>query len=88
MSLPELPQKDEDLLPPLGAAISVIREEQGMSVEAVAGRIGMNPEQLADLESGQSAPTWGDLRRLVASMEVPLTDLMDQVEASELEAWG
>lgn len=73
----------EDLLAPLGAAIVEVREQRRLSVGTVADRAGMSAEKLSEIEAGQSEPTWGDLRRITAGLEVPLPGLMAHVEACE-----
>jgi len=69
----------------LGAAIKAERERRNLSAEAVAARAGVKEPWLLRVEAGDGNPTWGHLRRLAEAMEVPLPELMKQVEDYEEE---
>jgi len=69
----------------LGAAIKAERERRNLSAETVAARAGVKEPWLLRVEAGDGNPTWGHLRRLADAMEVPLPELMKQVEDHEEE---
>ena len=68
---------------PLGDAIKAERERQKLGRGTVAARAGVKEQWLLKVESGQGNPTWGQLQRLAAAMEIPLPDLMQRIEDCE-----
>jgi XRE family transcriptional regulator, aerobic/anaerobic benzoate catabolism transcriptional regulator len=69
----------------LGTAIEALRERRGLSAQTLAERAGLSSSWLVDVEAGRGDPTWGDLRRISDAMDVPLPELMEQVERVEGE---
>jgi transcriptional regulator with XRE-family HTH domain len=80
------PQEDKSSVDPqkaLGDAVRALRKELGLSQQDLAERAGLPPSWLAHLESGRHDPTWGDMRRLAAGLEVSLEKLSELAEELE-----
>jgi len=69
--------------PALGVAMRQLREDSGLSREALAYQAGITPSALARIELAQSAPAWDTVRRVIAALDVPLSGLAAAVEAAE-----
>jgi transcriptional regulator with XRE-family HTH domain len=64
----------------LAAAIRSLREERGMTREAVAFHAGITNGSLARIELAQSAPKWSTVRLIATAMDVPLVALARMIE--------
>jgi transcriptional regulator with XRE-family HTH domain len=56
-----------------------LREERGLSQEAVGDRAGMTQSQYARIERGDVDPTLKTLKRLTVALDLPLSDLLMNV---------
>jgi transcriptional regulator with XRE-family HTH domain len=70
----------------LGQAVRALRTKAGIDQEALAERSGLPPSLIAEIESGRSDPTWGDMRRAAQALGVSLERLSELSE--ELEGEG
>jgi len=61
--------------PALGAAIRQLRNERGLTQEALAHEAGVTVSHLSMIERGHSNPTWGTVKRLAAALEASMGEL-------------
>ena len=64
----------------LGAAVADLRRRASLTQAELAERAELAEQEIAALEAGELEPTWGDLRRIAAALEVPLPDLLARLE--------
>lgn len=69
--------------PALGKAIRQLREEKGLTQEAVAHDAGITTATLGVIERGLSNPTWATLKGIVAALGVSMIKLAEVVEGYE-----
>jgi transcriptional regulator with XRE-family HTH domain len=74
-----MPPRDEPQTA-LGAAIRQLREECGLSQEAVALAADVHQTWLSRLESGTLNPSWGMVTRLAAALGLEVSDVAKAVE--------
>jgi transcriptional regulator with XRE-family HTH domain len=74
--------------PALAAAVRRMREERGLSLEALAFRCGINPASLDGIERAQLEPTWSTVRGIVRGMDAALVELVAAVEGRGSGARG
>jgi transcriptional regulator with XRE-family HTH domain len=67
--------------PALGAVLRKLREERGLSQEALAVRAGTTAGTLARLELGQSDPSWSTICAVAEALDVRLREVIAAVEA-------
>ncbi len=67
----------------LGRAISQVREERGVSVEAGAAAAGIADAELEAIEAGRLDPGYHGLRHLAAALGITSTALLLHVERDE-----
>ncbi|HEX5527386.1 MAG TPA: helix-turn-helix transcriptional regulator [Solirubrobacterales bacterium] len=77
-----MPRRD-DPQPGLGKAIRTLRTEAQLSQEALGQRAEIHPTWISHIESGRINPTWGNVRRIAAGLEVPLFQLAELAEKFE-----
>ena len=58
--------------PALGKAIRQLREERGMTQEALAHAAGVTVGHLSTIERGHSNPTWGTVKGIAKALDVAL----------------
>lgn len=58
--------------PALGKAIRQLREERGMTQEALAHAAGVTVGHLSTIERGYSNPTWGTVKGIAEALDVAL----------------
>jgi len=78
-----MPRRDEPQVG-LSKAIRQLRHEVHMSHEALGLIAGIHPTWISHMESGRVNPTWGNVRRIAAGLDVPLPVLAALAE--DLEA--
>lgn len=61
--------------PALGKSIRQLREERGVSQEALAHAAGVTSGTLSLIERGLSNPTWGTTKGIAAALDVSIADL-------------
>lgn len=67
----------------LGRAVGQLREEAGLTREALAERAGLSTSQLTRIEAGEDDPVWGDMRRVAAGLGVSMERLAEVAEEFE-----
>lgn len=72
-----------DRLTAVGRRIRELREEQGVSLSALAARAGIGKGTLSELETGQRNPTLETLYALAAPLQVPLAVLLGEEPGAE-----
>jgi transcriptional regulator with XRE-family HTH domain len=60
----------------LGAAIRSIREERGLSIEALAGEADLHTVSVSRIEGGTQNLTWEALTNLADALDVDAVDLV------------
>ena len=63
--------------PALGKAIRQLREERGMTQEALAHEAGVTVGHMSMIERGHSNPTWATVRRLAKGLDTLVADLAE-----------
>jgi len=59
----------------LGQAVRRLREEKGLTQEAVAHAAGVHPTWVSRLEGGKLNPSWGMVARVADALDVGISDL-------------
>jgi len=67
----------------LGRAVRSLREETGIDRPALAKQADLSPALIAEIESGRSDPTWGDMRKVAEALGVTLEALSELAEELE-----
>ncbi|HEY3492792.1 MAG TPA: helix-turn-helix transcriptional regulator [Solirubrobacterales bacterium] len=67
----------------LGKAVRALREEAGLDQATLAERAELPTSLIAEIESGVSDPTWGDMRKVAAALGVTLETLSELAEEFE-----
>lgn len=67
----------------LGAAIHELRNERGMTQEALAHKSGVTVGHLSMIERGHSNPTWGTISRIAEAANVSMIDLVKRANEKE-----
>lgn len=75
--LPQEPQSG------LGRAVQDLREKVEIDQATLADRAELPPSLIAELESGNADPAWGDMRRVAAALGVSLEALAELAEEFE-----
>ena len=65
------------ILVEIGNNIRTIRSQQGLSLEELSGRCGIDPAPLSKLERGESNATIQTLERVAKGLGVSLVELVD-----------
>jgi transcriptional regulator with XRE-family HTH domain len=66
----------------LGRAVRRLRDERGLTQEALADRARITPVYVSRIERGRGNPTWRILVDLAAALEIRVADLAREVERS------
>lgn len=66
--------------PALGDAIRQLREERGMTQEALAHEAGITVGHMSMIERGHSNPTWATVRSIASAIGLPLAALAKLAE--------
>jgi transcriptional regulator with XRE-family HTH domain len=61
--------------PALGKAIRQLREERGMTQEALAQEAGVTVGHMSMIERGHSNPTWATVKSIGAALNLTLAEL-------------
>lgn len=72
--------------PVLAAVLRRLREDRGMTVEALAFRSGVSISSLGRIELGRSSAAWSTVRQIAAALDITLRDLGEQVERAERDS--
>jgi DNA-binding XRE family transcriptional regulator len=79
LNMPRSPKPD----PALAAALRRLREDRGLTREALAYNAGITTASLARIELAQSTPGWDTIRKLVDALKITISRLAAAVEAAE-----
>jgi transcriptional regulator with XRE-family HTH domain len=69
--------------PALGKAIRQLRQERGMTQEALAQEAGITVGHMSMIERGHSNPTWGTTKGVAKALSVSMGELAKRVDALE-----
>ena len=58
--------------------VKAIREQQGLSVRALAAKTKMGYTHLSKVENGKTDPTLSTLKRIAKALKVKVADLLDE----------
>ena len=72
--------------PALGKAIRQLREERGMTHEALAQEAGITIGHMSTIERGHSNPTWATVKAVSAALKLRMVDLTKHSEAFEAQS--
>lgn len=67
----------------LGKAVRSLREDAGIDQATLAERAELPPSLIPEIESGNSDPTWGDMRKVGKVLGVTLERLSELAEEFE-----
>jgi transcriptional regulator with XRE-family HTH domain len=67
----------------LAEAVWSLREERGLSREALAFRSGVTPSTVIGIEQAEMVPRWDTVRLLAMGLDTTLVDLSAAVEGSD-----
>jgi transcriptional regulator with XRE-family HTH domain len=76
----ELPQEPQS---GLGRAVRSLREQTGVDQATLAERAELPLSLVTEIESGNSDPAWGDMRKVAAGLGVSLEALAELAEEFE-----
>lgn len=79
---PRTPQNAESQRA-LGKAIRELRNEQGDSLETLAGQAGITKNMLSLIERGEGNPSWTTVRGIAAALGVSISELARLFEKHE-----
>jgi transcriptional regulator with XRE-family HTH domain len=79
LNMPRSPKPD----PALAAAVRGLREDSGLTREALAFRAGITIGSLARIELAQATPGWDTVRRVAGALDVSISGLAAAIEAAE-----
>jgi transcriptional regulator with XRE-family HTH domain len=66
--------------PDVGQRIRALRDQQGLSLRALAERCGMSINAINRIERGENSPTVASLHLLATALEVPITEFFRTAE--------
>ncbi|HEU4905082.1 MAG TPA: helix-turn-helix transcriptional regulator [Solirubrobacterales bacterium] len=69
--------------PALGKAIRQLREERGMTQEALAHAAGVTVGHLSTIERGHSNPTWATIKAIAVPLGVSVAELAGAADRFE-----
>jgi len=69
--------------PALGKAIRQLREERGMTQEALAQEAGVTVGHMSMIERGHSNPTWATILSVTKALDTPARQLVELAERFE-----
>lgn len=69
--------------PALGSAIRQLREQRGLTQEAVAQHAGITTATLGVIERGLSNPTWATVNRIAGALATTLKQIAELSEQFE-----
>jgi transcriptional regulator with XRE-family HTH domain len=79
LNMPRSPKPD----PALAAALRRLREDNGLTREALAFHAGITTASLARIELAQATPGWDTIRRIAGALDLSISGLAAAVEAAE-----
>ncbi|WP_282609065.1 helix-turn-helix domain-containing protein [Pelagibius sp. Alg239-R121] len=76
--------RSQSLDAPIADSIRRLRSEQGLSLEALAGKAEVSKSMISKIERGETSPTANTLGRLAEALDVSLSQLMGVQEKREV----
>jgi transcriptional regulator with XRE-family HTH domain len=70
-------RRSEQPQPALGKAIRQLREEGGMTQEALAQDAGITVGHMSMIERGHSNPTWATIKAVAAALDISVVKLVE-----------
>jgi transcriptional regulator with XRE-family HTH domain len=70
--------------PVLSATVRRLREESGVTREALAKEAGVTVGALARIELAQAAPSWDTFKRVAGALDLSITQLAAAIEDAEM----
>ncbi|HEV7529172.1 MAG TPA: helix-turn-helix transcriptional regulator [Solirubrobacteraceae bacterium] len=67
--------------PALAATVRRLREDRGVTREALAMCAGVTVGSLAQIELARGSPSWDTFKRLASALDLPTGRLADAIEA-------
>jgi transcriptional regulator with XRE-family HTH domain len=64
--------------PKVGMRIRALRDQQELSLRALAERCGLSINAISQIERGENSPTVSSLHRLATALNVPITDFFQE----------
>jgi transcriptional regulator with XRE-family HTH domain len=74
--------------PALATAVRRLREERGVTREALAFHAGITTGSLARIELKRSTPGWDTVRSIATALDISLVELASAVEAQDQRPVG
>ena len=68
----------ENSKPKVGSRLRSMRDQQGLSLRALAKRCGLSINAISQIERGENSPTVASLQRLAAALNVHITDFFQE----------
>lgn len=69
----------------LGIAVRTLREQRGLTIASVARRVGVSAAAISQIESGTVQPSLSTLRKLAASLGIPVFRFFLPVESDAVQ---
>ncbi|MFP4152413.1 MAG: helix-turn-helix domain-containing protein [Alkalispirochaeta sp.] len=69
---------DKSQTPNVGTRIRFLREQQGLSLRALAGKSGLSVNAIGMIERGENSPTVSSLHNLANALEVRIVDFFEE----------
>jgi transcriptional regulator with XRE-family HTH domain len=69
--------------PALGKAIRQLREDRGMTQEALAQEAGVTVGHMSMIERGHSNPTWATVKAVAQTLDISMGELATLVDTIE-----
>jgi transcriptional regulator with XRE-family HTH domain len=79
------PEQDQLIL---GRALRALRKQAGITQEQLAERLGVDPTFAGRLERGQRGAHWRTIRRILAALDMGVSDFAAEIDAAERELRG
>jgi transcriptional regulator with XRE-family HTH domain len=80
LSVPRHPNPGAPTNADLGRTLARLREERGLSIEALADSADCTPGWLLDAERGAFSPAWSEICLLAQALDLPVSELIEEVE--------
>lgn len=77
--------KDKKFIKAVGARIRDLRQQAGLSQEALAGRADVSPLTISNVELGLADPRIGTLHELARALKVPVGEMLSNLESFKLD---
>ena len=65
----------------LGRALAALRAQRGITQEQLAGRLGIDPTYISQVERGRRGVRWHTVLRFLAGLDASIHELADELAA-------